>query len=74
MWALLEEVVAIQREVLGRPWTNFEQLERDTRAWCEEHGISTAMARGLTEQIIEENRHLRHAPDPTEAQAPAIVP
>jgi len=74
MWALLEEVVAIQRETLGRPWTNFEQLERDTRAWCEEHGISTAMARDLTEQIIEEHRSLRHAPDPAETQAPAIVP
>jgi hypothetical protein len=75
MWALLEEVVAIQREVLGRPWINFEQLERDTRAWCEEHEIFGAVSSGVTKQILEEYRQLRHGPNPADAApAAATVP
>ena len=72
MWALLEEVVAIQRDVLGSPWTNFEQLQRDTQTWCEEHGISGGITSAVAEQILDEYHRLRHDPDPTDAaQAPA---
>jgi hypothetical protein len=74
MWALLEEVVAIQRETLGQPWKNFEQLERDVRVWCEQHEISGAVAFGIADEIRDEYRRLRYGPDPIDAvEAPVVL-